>query len=384
MINFEFYNPTKLIFGKGQVKQLHTLVPENSKILLTYGGGSIKKNGIYDEVLRELNGYEVIPFGGIEPNPDCSTIDQAIALGKKEQVDFVLAVGGGSVVDASKVIATGILSELSSWELVLDGRFTGSLPLGVVLTVPATGSEMNRGSVISNRETEEKFSYYSQHPKFSILDPTYTYTLSEHQVACGIADIFMHTLEQYLTFAGQSGVMDRMAEGILLNLLDFAPKRMKEPKDYDVACEYMLSATIALNGMLSMGVEEDWLTHKIGHEVTALTGTTHGASLMMILPSLMYVLREPKRSKLLQLGKRVYGINNGTDEEIIDSTITRTVEFIHSLGLSASLKEANIAPSVGEEVAKRFEERGDSWGERKIGTPEKIREILMQSSARIY
>lgn len=380
MINFEFYNPTKIIFGKGGVHKLTSLIPDNSKVLLTYGGGSIKRNGIYDEVMKELEGYHVVPFGGIEPNPDCATIDKAIALGKKEEVDFVLAVGGGSVIDASKVIATGILTQQSAWEMVLDGRFTKSLPVGTVLTVPATGSEMNRGSVISNRETEEKYSYYSQHPIFSILDPTYTYTLSQHQVSCGLADIFMHTLEQYLTYSGQSGVMDRMAEGILLNLMDFAPIRLKEADIYDVACEYMLSATIALNGMLSMGVEQDWLTHKIGHEVTALTGTTHGASLMMILPSLMMVLREPKRSKLVQLGLRVYGIEEDSEETVIDKTIARTIQFIHDLGLSASLLEGGIDLSVAETIATRFEERGDSWGEKNIGTPQAIREILMTSA----
>lgn len=384
MKNFEFYNPTRLVFGKGELTKLSVLIPKNQRILLVYGGGSIKRHGIYDAVINELKGYEIIPFGGIEPNPDCTTIDKAIALGKKEKVDFVLAVGGGSVIDAAKVIGTGLLSEKSSWDLVRGGVFSESLPVGTVLTVPATGSEMNNCSVISNREKAQKFAYYSQHPTFSILDPTYTYTLSDHQVACGIADIFMHTLEQYLTFSGQSGIMDRMAEGVLLNLMDFTPKRLKNAEDYDLASEYMLTATIALNRMICMGVEEDWLTHLIGHELTALTDTTHGASLMMILPSVMTVLSEPKRSKLLQLGERVYGITGENETEVIHRVIDRTVTFIHSLGLPASIREAGIDLAVAETIAQRFEKRGASLGEHGIGTPEKIREILMLSAKTIF
>lgn len=376
MNNFTFYNPTKLIFGKGSISRLSGQIPSGSKILLVYGGGSIIENGIYDEVMSELEGFEVTPFGGIEPNPDCLTIDRAIEVAREKNIDFLLAVGGGSVLDATKVIGAGFYSSLKAWDLVMDGGFDRSLPVGTVLTVPATGSEMNRGSVISNRETAEKYSYYSQHPVFSILDPTYTYTLSEHQVACGIADTFMHTLEQYLTYSGQSGLMDRLAEGLLLNVLDFAPIRLKKPEDYDVACEYMLSATFGLNGMIGMGVEQDWLTHKIGHEVTALTGATHGASLMMVLPSLLRVLKEPKRSKLLQLGERVFGLSAESEENLIEATIVEIEQFIHSLGLSASLKEGGVDITVAEEIARRFEVRGESWGEGEIGTPEKIREIL--------
>lgn len=385
MRNFRYYNPTALCFGKESVTKLPTLIPSGTKVLLVYGGGSIKRHGIYEQVMEQLAGYEVVPFGGIEPNPDCSTIDEAIALARKEEVGFVLAVGGGSVSDASKVIGAGILSEeRDSWSMVRSHKFTRSLPVGVVLTVPATGSEMNNISVISNRAKKEKYSYVSQHPLFAILDPTYTYTLSPHQVSCGIADIFMHTLEQYLTYSGQSGIMDQLAEGLLLNLFDFAPRRLKESDDYDTACEYMLTATFGLNGMIAMGVEEDWLAHQIGHELTALAGVTHGASLMMVLPSLLTILKEPKRSKLIQMGKRVFHLPTEDPDRLVEETIREVVRFIHQLGLDASLKEAGIEPSIAEEIARRFEERGHSFGEQKIGTPQKIREILEYASQHTF
>ncbi|MDO5036502.1 MAG: iron-containing alcohol dehydrogenase [Porphyromonas sp.] len=378
MNNFTFHNPTKIVFGCGSVAQLSKLIPEGTKtILLTYGGGSIVRLGIYDQVIQQLERYEVIPFGGIEPNPDCHTLDKAIAIAKEKEVDLVLAVGGGSVIDGSKVIAAGVFSSYTtSWEMVINGEFKGSIPLGTVLTVPATGSEMNAGAVISNRATREKYGYRAQHPLFSVLDPTYTYTLSQHQVACGIADVWMHTLEQYLTYPGQSNLMDRMAEGVLSNVLDFAPLRLEKSDDYDVACEYMLSATIALNGFLGMGVEQDWVTHKIGHEVTALTGATHGASLMMILPSVLRVMRAEKEAKLLQMGIRVFRMTDPTAEEVI----IKIEDFIHSLGLAASLTEAGISKEVAVEIADRFEERGESWGEGQHATPERIREILLLAS----
>ena len=385
MRNFRYYNPTQLCFGKGSVAKLPELIPTGTRILLVYGGGSIKRTGIYQQVMEQLEGYEVIPFGGIEPNPDCSTIDDAIALARKEQIGMILAVGGGSVSDACKVIGAGLFTEEpDSWSMVRSRKFTRSLPVGVVLTVPATGSEMNNISVISNRAREEKFSYASQHPIFAILDPTYTYTLSEHQVACGIADIFMHTLEQYLTYSGQSGIMDRLAEGLLMNIFDFAPQRLLKAEDYDIACEFMLSATFGLNGMIAMGVEEDWLAHQIGHELTALCGTTHGASLMMVLPSLLTILKEPKRSKLLQMGRRVFHLDIEEPERLIETTIGEVVRFIHQLGLDASLKEAEISPDIAEQIATRFEQRGRSFGEQGIGTPAKIREILEYSCTHTF
>lgn len=376
MNNFTFCNPTKIIFGRGSVERLRKYIPEGCKVLLTYGGGSVKRNGIYDQVMAQLEGYSVVPFGGIEANPDCSTVDRAIELVRSEGCDFILAVGGGSVIDASKIIAMGVEAPMSSWEMVKSGYYGEALPLGTVLTVPATGSEMNSGAVLSNRAINEKFAITCHFPLFSILDPTYTYTLSEHQVACGVADTFMHTLEQYLTSTGQSGVMDRLAEGILLNLLDIAPNLMKGNNDYDMACEYMLSATFGLNYMLSMGVEQDWMTHRIGHEITALTGTTHGASLMMVLPAVMEVFSEEKRGKIVQMGRRVFGITGLSEESTVTATIQAVVDFIHSLGLAASMKEGGISARVAQEIITRFEQRGTILGERGIATPDRIREVI--------
>lgn len=379
MKNFTFCNPTKIIFGKGSIKRLSQNIPMGSHILLTYGGGSIIRNGIYDQAIDELKDFKVTPFGGIEANPDTATIDKAIATAREQGCDFILAVGGGSVIDASKAIAMGIKAPVNCWEMVTSGYQGESIPLATVLTVPATGSEMNPGAVISNRETKEKYSIVGKHPVFSILDPTYTYTLSPHQIACGIADTFMHILEQYLTFPRQSGVMDRMAEGVLLNLLDIAPSLIKGNDNYDVACEYMLSATFGLNYFLAMGVEEDWLTHMIGHELTALAGVTHGASLMMLLPSVMRVMEEEKHGKIIQFGQRVFGINGLDEDATIQATIKAVEDFIHSLGLDASMKEGQISDEVAKEIIRRFDERGISLGTLGTGTPEKIRLIIEDS-----
>lgn len=379
MKNFIFCNPTKLIFGQGSIKEISKQIPQGSKILLTYGGGSIIKNGIYDQVISQLTGYEIIPFGGIESNPDAATIDRAITTARDEKCTFILAVGGGSVIDASKAIAMGVKAPMNCWEMVTTYYRGECLPLGTVLTVPATGSEMNPGAVISNRATQEKFSMVGEHPVFSILDPTYTYTLSQHQVACGIADAFMHTLEQYLTFPGQSGVMDRMAEGLLLNILEIAPRLIQDHTDYDTACEYMLSATFGLNYFLAMGVEEDWLTHRLGHELTALAGVTHGASLMMLLPSVMRVMLPEKRDKIIQMGRRVFGISGLDNDATVQATLQAVEKFIHSLGLASSMKEGQIASEVAEEMIRRFHQRGTPLGTLESATPDKIQLIIEDS-----
>lgn len=286
MNNFTFRNPTKLVFGKDSILELPKLLPSDAKILLTFGGGSVKRNGVYEAVISQLSGFQTVEFWGIEPNPKVETLRKAIALGKQEGVTFVLAVGGGSVLDASKLIVNAIPSERDAWDLVLHGadRSVQTLPLGTVLTIPATGSEMNRGAVISSEATHEKFGFYNEYPLFSILDPSYTYSLPDYQIACGIADSFIHVVEQYLTRVGESPLMDRWAEGILLTLIEEADKIKAQPADYDARATFMLSATMALNGFISMGVTQDWATHRIGHEITALTGLTHGHTLVIVLP----------------------------------------------------------------------------------------------------
>lgn len=380
MKNFIFSNPTRLIFGKDSISRITNFLPKDATILLTYGGGSIKENGIYDQVMAHLEGFKVIPFGGIEANPDVATLEKAIALGRAEGINFILAVGGGSVIDGSKLIAVAIPSMAPAWEIVKTGKYDGAVPFGTVLTVPATGSEMNSGSVISNRATKEKLAFYGTFPAFSILDPSYAYTLSKHQISCGIADAFMHVCEQYLTYPGQSGVMDRMAEGILLNLIDISKKQDKlAEQDYDTFCEYMLSATIALNGFLAMGTAQDWLAHMIGHEITAIAGVTHGASLAMVYPSVLRVMRPHKEGKIVQYAKRVWGIEATDPDEVVALAIRKTEDFFRSLGLAANMYEGKIEQSVADEIVRRMEERGHRYGEGRIASAAEIKIILEDS-----
>jgi NADP-dependent alcohol dehydrogenase len=364
MYNFIFQNTTKLIFGKGTISSLSAEIPVDKKILLTFGGGSIKSNGVYDQVKEALSKHNCVEFWGIEPNPSVETLRKAVELGKKESVNFILAVGGGSVIDGSKLIAAAILNENDPWDIVRKGvDFSKMLPFASVLTLPATGSEMNRGSVISNLTKKEKFAFYSNYPEFSILDPQTTFSLPDYQVACGIADTFVHVMEQYLTTPGQSPLMDRWAEGILLTLKEIAPKITKEHTDYEAMATFMLSATMALNGFISMGVSQDWATHMIGHELTALTGITHGHSLSIVLPGTMDIRREEKGSKILQYGERVWNITGTDKNSTIDKIIDATEEFFRSLGLKTKLSENNIGQEVINEITERFKSRKVAFGE---------------------
>ena len=300
MKNFSFQNPTRLVFGKGQIAKLNQLIPEDARLMLTFGFGSVKKNGVYDQVTEALKGRDYIEFWGIEPNPHVETLRKAIEQGKENNIDYVLAVGGGSVLDGTKLIACGIASDEDAWDIVLKGYTKTQIPFASIMTVPATGSEMNRGAVITRNETKEKYSFASNYPQFSILDPEVTYTLSEHQIACGLADAYVHVMEQYLTTTEQSRIMDRWSEGILHTLIEIAPKIKEDPHNYDLMADYMLAATMALNDFIRMGVTEDWATHMIGHELTALHGLTHGHSLVIVLPGLLRILKEQKWDKLLQ------------------------------------------------------------------------------------
>ena len=269
MNNFIYHNPTKLVFGKGQIARLPKLIPAGKRIMLTFGGGSVKRNGVYDQVVAALEGRDLVEFWGIEANPSVETLREAIALGKERKVDFLLAVGGGSVIDGTKLIAAGLLYDGDAWDIVLKGQAGKTVPLATVLTMSATGSEMNSGAVISRYETKEKYAFYGDYPVFSILDPETLYSLPKRQVACGLADTFVHVLEQYMTTPHQSRLMDRWAEGILHTVVEIAPKALADERDYDTMSEYMLSATLALNDMIRMGVTQDWATHMIGHELTA-------------------------------------------------------------------------------------------------------------------
>ena len=363
MQNFSFQNPTRLVFGKGQIAELANLIPANAKIMVTYGGGSVRRNGVYDQVVAALKGRDYVEFWGIESNPRVETLRRAVELGKTEGVNFLLAVGGGSVIDGTKLISAAIASDEDAWALVLKGVDRGGIPLAAVLTIPATGSEMNGTAVISCEETHEKFPFYGLHPVFSILDPEVTYSLPDYQIACGLADIFVHVMEQYLTTPDQSRVMDRWAEGLLQTVIEIAPLIRANKTDYRTMADFMFSATMALNGYIAQGVSEDWATHMIGHELTALAGITHGASLAIVLPATMSVLREQKHDKILQYGARVWGIDGGTTEERIEATIARTREFFASLGLSVTLTDAGIGQEVIDEIANRFNRLGAHYGE---------------------
>ena len=376
MENFIFQNPTKLIFGKGMIAQLAKEIPAGKRVLVTFGGGSVRKNGVYEQVQEALKGFETVEFWGIESNPKIETLREAIKLGKERKVDFLLAVGGGSVIDGTKLIAAGLLYDGDAWDLVLKGVCTEPLPLASVLTIPATGSEMNSGAVISRKETAEKFAFYSKNPVFSILDPTVTFTLPTWQVACGVVDTFVHVMEQYMTRPGQSRLMDRWAEGIIHTLVEIAPDIVKDHTDYDKMAEFMLCATMGLNHFIGMGVCEDWATHMIGHELTALHGLTHGATLAIVLPGLWRTLKEKKMAKLVQFGERIWGITEGDDSTRADRTIEQTEAFFRSLGVPTRLGEANIGDDTIDEIERRFRERKVAFGEDHDITAEVARKIL--------
>ncbi len=376
MENFIFQNPTKLIFGKGMIAQLAKEIPAGKRVMVTFGGGSVKQNGVYDQVKKALAGFEVTEFWGIESNPKVETLREAIRLGKEKNIDFLLAVGGGSVIDGTKLISAGLLYEGDAWELVRKGMCTETVPLAAVLTIPATGSEMNNGAVISRKETAEKFAFYSNNPVFSILDPTVTFSLPKWQVACGIADTFVHVMEQYMTAPGQSRLMDRWAEGILLSLIEIAPEIVEKQDNYERMADFMLCATMGLNHFIGMGVREDWATHLIGHELTALHGLTHGATLTIVMPGLWRTLKEKKMAKLVQYGERVWGITAGTDGQRADEAIARTEAFFRSLGLPTRLADTQIGDDTIREIERRFNERNAAFGEDRDVTGTVARRIL--------
>ena len=379
MNNFIFQNPTKLVFGKGQIKQLSELIPENANLMLTFGGGSVTQNGVYDQVKDALKGRSYIEFWGIEPNPHVETLRKAIKHGKDNNVDYLLAVGGGSVLDGTKLVAAGIASDEDAWDIVLKGYADKQISYASIITLPATGSEMNTAAVITRSETQEKFSFGGTYPQFSILDPEVTYSLPPHQIACGLADSFTHVLEQYLTTPNQSKIMDRWAEGVLLTVKEIAPDIIAGNRDYDLMAEFMLSATLALNDFIRMGVTQDWSTHMIGHELTAIHGLTHAHTLAIVMPSTMRVLKEQKYGKILQFGERVFNITDGSENERVDKTIEMTEEFYRSLGLTTRLSEEGIGHDTIEIIIKRFNERNASYGENSNVTGAVAGEILLSS-----
>jgi NADP-dependent alcohol dehydrogenase len=370
MKNFEFYNPTRIVFGPGKVAELARLVPADARVLVLYGGASAQKTGTLDEVKAALGDREVQEFGGIEANPTYETLIRAVAQVRQEKINFLLAVGGGSVIDGTKFVAAAANFDGEPWDILLKGgsQVLQALPFGTVLTLPATGSEMNSGAVVTNKATHTKLAFNSPlvFPQFSVLDPTKTYTLPPKQIANGLADAFVHTLEQYLTYPVQGLAQDRFAEGLLQTLVEIAPKALAETPDYDSRANLMWSASLALNGLIGAGVPQDWATHMIGHELTALYGIDHARTLAIVLPPLLNLQRETKRAKLLQYAERVWGITDGSDEQRIDQVIERTRAFFESLGIKTRLSGYDLGPDAVDAVVAQLEAHGmTTLGEHK-------------------
>lgn len=365
MFNFDFYNPTRIFFGKDRLEVIEKNVPANANVLITFGGGSAKKSGLIDKVKANLGNRKVIEFGGIEPNPRYETLMKAAEVMRNENIDFIMAVGGGSVIDGTKFICLASHYKGDATDLLKYGfaQITAEVvktvvPFGTVLTLPATGSEMNSGAVISYGHG--KFSVMSElaFPKFSILDPTVTFTLPKIQVANGIVDTFVHTTEQYITFPVDARIQDRLAEGILQTLIEIGTTTVNEPENYDARANLVWSATMALNGIVGAGVPQDWATHMIGHELTALFGIDHGQTLAIIYPAVLEVQRIQKSAKILQYAERVWNITSGSDEEKIDRAILKTREFFESLGIKTRLSEYGVTADQIPVVVEQLKTHG--------------------------
>ena len=381
MKNFEFHNPTRIVFGLDTVAKLSTLVPHDARVLILYGGASAEKTGTLAEVRAALGQRTVQEFGGIEPNPSYETLMRAVAQVRSAKLDFLLAVGGGSVIDGTKFVAAAALYGGEPWEIAERGgaNVRQALPFGTVLTLPATGSEMNNGGVVTKKATHDKLSFRSPllYPQFSVLDPSKTFTLPATQVANGLVDAFVHTTEQYLTYPAQAMVQDRFAEGLLQTLVEIAPQAIAAPDDYDTRANLMWTATLALNGLIGAGVPQDWATHMIGHELTALYDIDHARTLALVLPALLDVQREQKREKLLQYGERVWNITQGSDDERIDMAIASTRAFFEGLGIPTRLSAYQLGQEAVEAVLKQLAAHGmTSLGEHRDIDLARSRRIL--------
>ena len=387
MLNFELYNPVNYVFGKGQIAKLTDLVPTNTKILLAYGGGSIFKNGVYDQVKAALPNHDIVEFGGIEPNPRFETLMKAVEIIRAEQIGFILAVGGGSVIDGVKFISAAVNFEGDEADIlkkrILFKDVSKVIPFGTVLTLPATGSEMNSGAVVTIEATQEKLTLGGSalFPVFSIVDPTVITSLPKRQLQNGVVDAFTHVMEQYLTYTHDALLQDRISESILQTLIEIGPDVVENPSDYKLASNFVWSATMALNGLIQKGVPSDWATHMIGHELTALYEIDHARTLAIIGPNLYRVMFDTKKDKLAQYGKRVWNIQCNSTEEIAEKAIEKTVEFFHKMGMKTKISEnAENIENTADFIVNRFEERGwMAMGEKQNITLEKVRAIVEMS-----
>ncbi|SLM61532.1 MULTISPECIES: alcohol dehydrogenase [Dickeya] len=383
MQNFTLHTPTKILFGEGQIAALAAQIPADARILITYGGGSIKQNGVFDQVMTALAGHNVLEFSGIEPNPTYETLMKAVDIVRKENIDFLLAVGGGSVADGTKFIAAAAHYSAAEdpWHILQTwgAEITQALPLGVVLTLPATGSESNSGAVITRKTTGDKQAFMNDlvRPVFAVLDPVVTYTLPARQIANGVVDAFVHTVEQYLTYPVDGKVQDRFSEGLLLTLIEEGPRALQEPQNYAVRANVMWSATMALNGLIGAGVPQDWSTHMLGHEITAMHGLDHAQTLAIVLPAMLNERRVQKREKLLQYAERVWGLREGTDDERIDGAIAATRAFFEKMGVPTRFSDYQLdGSSIPALVAKLAEHGMTALGEHQ--------DISLEISQRVY
>ncbi|MTT54011.1 iron-containing alcohol dehydrogenase [Alcanivorax sp. VBW004] len=384
MNNFDFYNPTRIAFGEGKIAALDTLVPADAKVLILFGGESARRTGTLGEVEAALGNRQVQLFGGIEPNPSFETLMEAVTIVQRDGIDYLLAVGGGSVIDGTKFVAAASVFDGDAWDILLKGgtNIHRALPFGSVLTLPATGSEMNKGAVVTRKSLQAKLPFHSEHvfPQFSVLDPTKSFTLPPRQVANGVVDAFVHIVEQYLTYPASAPVQDRFAEGLLQTLIDIGPQALSDPENYSVRADLMWVATLALNGLIGAGVPQDWATHMLGHELTALHGLDHAQTLAIVLPAMLTERKDAKHGKLVQYAQRVWSIHEGSESEQAEAAIEKTRAFFESLGVKTRLGDYQLAEEHIEPLIKSLEEHGmTALGEHNDVTPDVCRRVLHAS-----
>ena len=384
MNNFDFYNPTRIAFGEGKIAALDTLVPADAKVLILFGGESARRTGTLGEVEAALGNRQVQLFGGIEPNPSFETLMEAVTIVQRDGIDYLLAVGGGSVIDGTKFVAAASVFDGDAWDILLKGgtNIHRALPFGSVLTLPATGSEMNKGAVVTRKSLQAKLPFHSEHvfPQFSVLDPTKSFTLPPRQVANGVVDAFVHIVEQYLTYPASAPVQDRFAEGLLQTLIDIGPQALSDPENYSVRADLMWVATLALNGLIGAGVPQDWATHMLGHELTAQHGLDHAQTLAIVLPAMLTERKDAKHGKLVQYAQRVWSIHEGSESEQAEAAIEKTRAFFESLGVKTRLGDYQLAEEHIEPLIKSLEEHGmTALGEHNDVTPDVCRRVLHAS-----
>lgn len=382
MNNFTFHNPTKVMFGKDSIAQISSAIPQDARVLLLYGGGSIKQNGVYQQVESALANHQWFEFSGIESNPEYDTLMKAVSLVEEKQITYLLAVGGGSVIDGTKFIAAACSFDGEPWDILAkQANVNRALPIGCVLTLPATGSETNIAAVVTRKALGKKLSFMSEHvrPDFAVLDPQTTYSLPDRQLANGVVDAFVHVIEQYLTYPVGASVQDRFAEAILLNLIDLGPK-VFEADNYLVRANLMWNASQALNGLIGAGVPQDWSTHMIGHELTALYGLDHAVTLAIVLPPLLRHRITQKREKLLQFAARVWHLDCADQDAAIHAAIDKTEAFFQAMGIATRLSDHGITEEAVRLVPRKLMENGlFKLSERGDFTP-KDAEIIIKAA----